>query len=204
MADSVGTKGMPRSVRETLILDAATRRFAQHGYAGTSLAHVAQAAGITKPLVYSYFGRKDDLFVACLARASDNLVTEVTTRVADPRANVDTAYEVIAATLAALEPCPYAWSLLYDVPVPTDTRLAEALHEHRSRVAAVAIDGVRHGAHAAGITDEADIGFATEVWMSTLSAIVRWWVQHPEYTAADTVDRCRRLLGTILSARAEG
>ena len=203
MADSVGTKGMPRSAREALILDAATREFARRGFAGTSLADVAQAAGITKPLVYSYFGRKDDLFVACLARASADLVTEVTTRVADPRATVDTAYEVIAATLAALEPCPYAWSLLYDVPAPTDPHLADALHEHRRRVAAVAIDGVRHGAHAAGITDEDDIGFATEVWMSTLSAVVRWWVAHPEHSAADTVDRCRRLLGTVLAARGQ-
>ena len=55
------------------LIEAATREFARHGYAGTSLADVAQAAGITKPLVYSYFGRKDDVFVACLARASAKL-----------------------------------------------------------------------------------------------------------------------------------
>ena len=203
MADSVGTKGMPRSARETLILDAATRHFAQHGYAGTSLADVARTAGISKPLVYSYFGRKDDLFLACLDRAADRLVTEVTTRVSDPRVTIETAYEVISATLAALEPCPYGWSLLYDVPVPGDVRLAETLRAHRRRVAGVGIDAVRHGAHAAGVTDEDDIGFAADVWLSTLSAIVRWWVAHPESTVDDTLARCRRLLATVLAGRGQ-
>lgn len=48
------------------ILAAARARFAESGFAGTSIRRVAGDAGVDPALVHHYFGSKDDLFVAAL------------------------------------------------------------------------------------------------------------------------------------------
>ena len=48
------------------ILAAARTRFAEAGFAGTSMRSVAAGAGVDPALVHHYFGSKDDLFVAAL------------------------------------------------------------------------------------------------------------------------------------------
>ncbi|TNM36270.1 TetR/AcrR family transcriptional regulator [Nocardioides albidus] len=48
------------------ILAAARTRFAEAGFAGTTIRGVAGDAGVDPALVHHYFGSKDDLFVAAL------------------------------------------------------------------------------------------------------------------------------------------
>jgi len=56
-----------RSKRQ--ILDAALVEFAERGLAGARIDHIAARAGLSKPLIYSYFGDKDDLYAAALREA---------------------------------------------------------------------------------------------------------------------------------------
>ena len=74
---NAGTKGVPRLDRETQILDIASEHFGTHGFAATSVAAVAAGAGISKPLVYSYFGSKEGLYEACLERGGALLADEM-------------------------------------------------------------------------------------------------------------------------------
>lgn len=61
--------GRPRDpVRRQRVLDTASTLFGEHGYAGTSLARVAERAGITKSAVLHHFDSKEALYVAVLAR----------------------------------------------------------------------------------------------------------------------------------------
>lgn len=48
------------------IVRAAQRLFATKGFSATSLREVALAAGVTKPMVYYYFGSKDGLYQSLL------------------------------------------------------------------------------------------------------------------------------------------
>lgn len=48
------------------ILAAARSRFADHGFAGTTIRAVAADAGVDGALVHHYFGRKDELFLAAM------------------------------------------------------------------------------------------------------------------------------------------
>ncbi len=50
------------------ILDAAEHLFHAHGVAGTSLQHIAEAAGVTRGAVYWHFQGKADLFNAMIER----------------------------------------------------------------------------------------------------------------------------------------
>lgn len=54
-------RGRPRGTSHAAILDVARRLFAEHGYAETSLAHIAEAAGISRTTLFSYFPAKSDL-----------------------------------------------------------------------------------------------------------------------------------------------
>ncbi|WP_322489737.1 TetR/AcrR family transcriptional regulator [Chloroflexus sp.] len=45
------------------ILDVAAQLFMQRGYRAVSINDIIQAAGVTKPTLYYYFGDKEDLFV---------------------------------------------------------------------------------------------------------------------------------------------
>jgi AcrR family transcriptional regulator len=53
-----------RKERETEIIQAAARVFAQRGFVGTLMADIATEAGIGKGTVYEYFDSKEDLFFA--------------------------------------------------------------------------------------------------------------------------------------------
>lgn len=49
---------------KTRILDAATTEFSAHGLAGARVDRIAALSGMSKPMIYAYFGNKDALFTA--------------------------------------------------------------------------------------------------------------------------------------------
>ena len=64
--------------RRDIILKEATNLFCHGGYSGTRMTDIANAIGVTKPVVYRYFKSKEDLFEAWLEHeliaARDQLV----------------------------------------------------------------------------------------------------------------------------------
>lgn len=53
--------------RRAAIRDAAIEQFMQRGYAATSMANIAESAGVSRPAVYQYFTDKEDVFTAAFA-----------------------------------------------------------------------------------------------------------------------------------------
>ena len=43
------------------ILAAALTEFSTHGHGGARIDRIAESAGVSKPMIYSYFGDKEDL-----------------------------------------------------------------------------------------------------------------------------------------------
>ncbi len=64
---------MPRSIRERQLLEVAEKAFAVWGYQGASLERVARDAGVTRQYLTKLFGDKEELYLACHARARDQL-----------------------------------------------------------------------------------------------------------------------------------
>ena len=50
--------------RRQQLIDVATKLFADYGYDATTTAAIAEAAGITEPILYRHFNSKQELFVA--------------------------------------------------------------------------------------------------------------------------------------------
>ncbi|MCD6418849.1 TetR/AcrR family transcriptional regulator [bacterium] len=53
------------SVRDE-IFNNAIRLFAKKGYFSTTIRDVVEKAGVTQPMVYYYFGNKEELFITCI------------------------------------------------------------------------------------------------------------------------------------------
>ena len=69
-----GTKRLPRAVREQQMLDAAVTVFSEKGFHDTSMDAIAAAAEISKPMLYLYYGSKEELFAASIAREGQRFV----------------------------------------------------------------------------------------------------------------------------------
>jgi AcrR family transcriptional regulator len=57
------------------ILDAATAEFVAHGFAGASVNEIAARAQVNKRMLYHYYGKKDDLYLAVLERSYKGIRT---------------------------------------------------------------------------------------------------------------------------------
>src|SRR5690242_21604824 len=64
---------LPRAERERQMLETAHTLFAERGFAEVTMDEVAAAVGVTKPLLYNYFGNKERLYAACMAPAAQAL-----------------------------------------------------------------------------------------------------------------------------------
>jgi AcrR family transcriptional regulator len=101
--------------RRPQVLDAALTLFLEHGYEGTSMAAVAEAAGVTKPVVYACFPGKDELFRALLRREEERILEEIqsafqTVDLGDPEA---TLIEGFTGFLRAVAASPDVYKLIF-------------------------------------------------------------------------------------------
>jgi AcrR family transcriptional regulator len=102
--------------RRPLVLDAAFALFLERGYAGTSMEAIAEAAGVTKPVVYACYPSKDELFKALLEREEARVLREVqealpaTADLGDPER---TLIEAFTAFLRAVAASPDAYRVVF-------------------------------------------------------------------------------------------
>src|SRR5580693_973344 len=83
---------LPAARRRRQLLDIAVEVFATRGFHGTSMEELAEAAGVTKPVLYQHFSSKRLLYLELLDDVGSRLVDEVTTAVdgaTGPRAQVE-------------------------------------------------------------------------------------------------------------------
>ncbi|HEV7193186.1 MAG TPA: TetR/AcrR family transcriptional regulator [Jatrophihabitantaceae bacterium] len=193
----VGTKGVPRPEREQQIIAAAVDEFAARGYAAASMVVIARRAGISKPLIYQYFGSKDGLYLTCLHSVAGGLLDRLEVAELSVDDSVASRIHALQAVFEALEPQPSAWQLLYDTTKPSDGPIAAAAQDYQRRTAALAASGSERFLRARGLTDSLDASALTAVWMGLVDSLVLWWLHHPQETAADMVQRCYRLISAV-------
>src|SRR4051812_24516094 len=92
--------------RRPQVLDAALELFLERGYEGASMTAVADAAGVTKPVVYACFPGKEELFRALLRREEDRIQSEiraafVAADLSDPEATLIDGYTGFLRAVAA-------------------------------------------------------------------------------------------------------
>ncbi len=102
--------------RRPMVLDAALRMFVKAGYQGTSMEAIAEAAGVTKPVVYECYPGKAELFRALLEREERRLLQAVASAL--PRDIAADDFEALAvggftALLRAAAEAPDSWRVVF-------------------------------------------------------------------------------------------
>ena len=126
---------MPRAEREEQIIAVAITEFADQGYARASMVAIARQAGISKPLIYQYFGSKDALYLHCLHHVAGGLLTRLEAAEREVDDTVASRIYPLRAIFEALEPQREAWRLLYDPSVPPDGPIPAVSADYQARTA---------------------------------------------------------------------
>ncbi|MDR7085843.1 AcrR family transcriptional regulator [Aeromicrobium panaciterrae] len=194
---NAGTKGVPRLDRESQILEIASAQFGTDGFAGTSVATIAEKAGISKPLIYNYFGSKEGLYEACLDRGGAIVAEEIERIARGDAVGIERGMQTLGGMFTLLEPQPYLWRLFFDPTAPSTGPIADSVALYADRIGKLAEEGVAELMTLAGNTDELDISAMTTVWLGIVDSLMDWWLDHPTETAEQMMQRCMRLLAAL-------
>lgn len=194
---------LPRAERELQILDIAHARFAEHGYGAVTMDEVAASAGVTKPLLYAYFGNKERLYGACMERAGDAMLAAVGAAVAGASGPAEALREGLHAFFAFVDGDRDAWRVLFDETLPAGGELASSVAAYRDRLLALVAS-----TQLALIPERDRERAATEVealsnaLLGASEALARWWLRTGAMPPAEAAELLVATVEPGLQARA--
>lgn len=111
---------LPRPVREQQMLDAATETFGKHGYHGSSMDQIAEAVGISKPMLYAYFDSKEGLYSACIERAGGEVIEAVRASYEPDKSPEQVLWAGFVAFFEFVREHPSKWQLVRTESAPAN------------------------------------------------------------------------------------
>src|SRR6201988_2839586 len=142
-----GTKRLPRAVREQQMLDAAVLMFSRNGYHQTSMDAIAAEAEISKPMLYLYYGSKEELFDACLNRELSRFIEAVRADIDLKQSPKDLLTTTIRTFMRYIDANRASWIVLYQ-QATSSQMYSHTVRQGRERVidlvARLLSTGTRH------------------------------------------------------------
>ena len=184
---------LPRAEREAQMLETARALFAARGYGDVTMDEVATAVGVTKPLLYNYYGNKEQLFLACMEPAAEALLESVVSAVAAAPDAPGALRAGIHAFFAFLDADGEAWRLLHDETLPAGGEIATRVNAYRARMEALVTAAIHSESRAVEPLAVAIFGAA--------EALGRWWLTAEGMSAERTAELLIRTIEPGLRAR---
>jgi len=181
---------MSAAARRERIAEAAMKAFAEKGYEGVSFGEIAQAAGITRPVVYDHFRSKKELYLWLLERERDRAIEYVTARLKTDGSAEDRIRRTIDAFFRYAQDHPFAWRMLFQ----ESTADAEIVEVHRRIQSEAHMIGAASLARELGMGPAEDRGeqvkveMLGELWGSALKGLARWWYDRSDVPRAELVE----------------
>ena len=181
---------LPAAQRRALILEAALRTFAAHGYDGAAMDEIAAGAGISKAVVYDHVASKRDLYTQLLHSIRDDIEAAVEAALRAPgeggeqrvRAAVDAIYRYVeehpeASRLLVLE--------LQGANVSqVGGELEERITAHLARTL-----GSAPGLFGASQERVRQLTILAELLKSAVLGLIGWWYRNPATPRDELVER---------------
>ncbi len=155
--------------RRRQLLAAGAKLFASHAFEEISMRQIAEAAGVSKPLLYHYFPSKDDLFIAAVTEASSELQALI-----EPSGK-GTPVEQLTASLDAylgwIEDHGETWTKLMQsaASLPAARELVEGFRERTLELALAQLTGRRKPRPA--------LRTAIKGWLGYMDAAILDWTR---------------------------
>jgi AcrR family transcriptional regulator len=168
---------------------AAHALFAERGYAAVTMDGVAAAVGVTKPLLYNYFGNKEQLYLACLERAGDGLVDTVVAAVGTTSEPPEALRAGLRAFFDFVDEDRAAWAVLFDETLPAGGEIADRVSGYRTRlrdlIAASMLEQIPQTRRDRARTEVEALSTAV---MGAAEALVRWWLRTEAISASEAAE----------------
>jgi AcrR family transcriptional regulator len=169
-------KRVPRAEREQQMLEAADRVFARRGYQAASMDEIAAEVGVTKPMLYAYFGSKEGLYLASVQRAGEMLAQRLRDSAeGDARQRLQAG---VRAFFCFVDERRSSWAVLYREATAGSGPVAAQVASLRAAIAATVSQLLAEmaGDSSHGLAPE-PIGHAL---VGAGESLANWWLDHPE------------------------
>jgi AcrR family transcriptional regulator len=189
---------LPRKARMEQTLKAAHALFAERGYRPVTMDEVAAAVGVTKPLLYNYFGNKERLYLACMEPAGDALVSAVVGAVEQTSTPEHALRAGIHAFFEFVDQDRSSWRVLFDETLPVEGGIARRVGEYRTRIADLVAEALLAQLSPPSRLEVEALSLAL---LGAAEALVRWWLRTESLTAHETAELLIRTVEPGLAAR---
>jgi AcrR family transcriptional regulator len=171
--------------REKQLLDVAERLFSEHGFEFVSIEDIARSAGITRPIVYQYFGSLEGVFVACVRRARNELDAALFEAATQDHPGLESAIAAGGRVYFELaEKNPGRWAILFASSASLVGSMSEQLLALRqqtwNRIADIAAQYLPDA-------DRKMLLAAAQVMSGISEQLGRWWIMNPGISLNEVV-----------------
>jgi AcrR family transcriptional regulator len=166
--------------RRAQILEVALSVFSESGYSA-SMADIGAQAGVTRTVLYHYFGTKEELFLAVAAQLQGELLLKLAPVVGSADGLAQRARAGLDALLDFTTEWPKAWNVLLprgDAADPEVVRMREQVEEQLLTALAGTIS---NDLEAVGLDLSSVAGqVLVRGTMGAIVNVLTWWRDHPE------------------------
>ena len=176
---------LPAAARRVQLLDVARRVFGRDGYRGASMESIAEAAGVTKPVLYQHFRSKHALYASLLESELRQLTTDLERAFALAEGNQQRLRLGFGAYLDFVASHEDAFRLLFTEGLGLDESFQQRVDRFRSWVAerVTAIISAE-----AGLPAPRARALAVAIVGMAESAATWWLAEHRPLPIADLAD----------------
>jgi AcrR family transcriptional regulator len=186
MAVPAPRRRMPAPLRREAILAAAEEVFARRGYHGAALDDIAQAAGISKALIYEHFASKRELHASLVNAHVEEIFQRLEASAAPGQPGEERLRQGIDAFLSFVEEHREAWRALFrDAADPEVGDVIERVQAQATAVIAalIAADPEAPRESAQGIEMHAAL------LSGAVQSLANWWHDHQDVPRARLVEQ---------------
>jgi AcrR family transcriptional regulator len=170
-------------------LGVAHELFAERGFAEVTMDEIAAAVGVTKPLLYNYFGNKERLYIACMEQAGDSLIKTVGAAIAETASPGDAMGAGVRAFFAFLDSDRAAWAVLFDETLPSSGEVAEKVSSYRGQIIQLVsvslLAQIPEGSRAAY---RVEIEALSAALLGAAEELARWWLRTEAISAGEAAE----------------
>ncbi len=150
---------------------------------------VAAEVGVTKPLLYNYFGNKEGLYIACMERAGDALSATIAAAVASTDSPEEALRAGGQAFFAFLDGERAAWEVLFDETLPRGGEVAERVAAYRGRIVDLVTASIMGQVPPSMRTAaEVEVEALSEALLGAAEALAHWWLRSQALSASEAAD----------------
>ncbi|MQA12474.1 MAG: TetR family transcriptional regulator [Pseudonocardiaceae bacterium] len=189
---------MPRAERERQMLDIAEEVFAEQGFVASSMDEIAARVGVSKPMIYEYFGSKEGLLVACIRRAKAELYERTTNAVVGASDPEQVLRRGLTAFFAFADEHRHSWEIMLNNEGSIAGGAAAAAIEEIRREQS-ALDRSMLEAYLPQVPDQM-LEATAEIIVGACERLSRWYVRTEGVTADQATEYLMQLIWHGLSA----